>query len=461
MTSHPGKPNTASSHGLAHRAIALAALAAVLALPIYLSGCDDKPAQNTESRPQAKVINVTVSPVLRKSTPRHMEVVGTLYGRQESTLSAKVSGQIIRQLADVGDRVDAGQVLSQIDRTDYELAVAQAQAAVQEPLSQLGLKQLPAGEIDFSTVATVRRAKVQADNARARRDRAKQLFDQKPPLMSEQDFADVQTAYEVAIQDHDVALLQAQALLTLARTRQRQLDVAMQRLADTDVKAPAVLIDSTLIPTLPAPTSQPAPSSQSLRPFAVAQRLISQGEYVREGTPMYRVVADQVLVFRGAAPEWMIGSIATGQTAALSVAGSEHGFTGIVTRISPAVDISSRTFAMEITFDNRALALLPGSFGRVQIIVGQEKDVLFVPQEAVLSFAGVDKFFAVADGKAVEYRIRTGEKEGKWVAVRGESPMPAVTQVITSNLTKLSNGVPVTIDTVAAPATPTTRPEPR
>src|SRR5690606_4262529 len=116
-------------------------------------------------------------------------------------------------------------------------------------------------------------------------NRARQLFAQKPPLISEQDFADLETAYEVAVRDHEIALLEARAQLATARSRYSELEAARQRLADTTVRAPQASLT----------TTQPSEGQ-----FGVTQRLVSIGEYVREGDAMFRLVADDPVKLRAA-----------------------------------------------------------------------------------------------------------------------------------------------------------------
>ena len=66
------------------------------------------------------------------AAPRPMElvlhVVGTLAAREEAMISAQVAGQLEKNLADLGDRVTAGQEIVLIDTTSYD-ALAAASAA--------------------------------------------------------------------------------------------------------------------------------------------------------------------------------------------------------------------------------------------------------------------------------------------------------------------------------------------
>src|SRR5438876_7112843 len=149
--------------------------------------CRERAAPNRE-RPQetvaVTVVSTTVAPVQRE-----VQVVGTLYGDEEATVSAKVPGRIAQVFKDVGDRAAAGEPLAQIEKTDYELAVAQKQMAVQAALAKLGLTELPPADIDFDKIPTVERARLQSANAEAKFNRGNQLHEQTPPLISDQDFA--------------------------------------------------------------------------------------------------------------------------------------------------------------------------------------------------------------------------------------------------------------------------------
>src|SRR5436190_292591 len=79
--------------------------------------------------------------------------------------------------------------------------------AMEETLAKLGLKELPSKDFDVTKVPTVVKARLQAENADARYNRGKKLFEAQPPLMSEQDFADLETALRVARSTYDVELL--------------------------------------------------------------------------------------------------------------------------------------------------------------------------------------------------------------------------------------------------------------
>jgi membrane fusion protein (multidrug efflux system) len=184
----------------------------------------------------------------------------------------------------------------------------------------------------------------------------------------------------------------------------------------------------------------------------VAARLVSVGEYVREGTPLFRLVDDSVVKLRAAVPERYARDVRTGQSVSVEVAAyPDEKFLGQVSRINPQVDQASRTFGVEILVPNRDRKLKSGAFARASIEVRVDHGVLCVPQESIVSFAGEQKVFRVADGKAVQYGIETGEhlqlrrgdRVEEWVEVR--SGLAGLDPVVVSGMSKLATGVAVTV----------------
>jgi multidrug efflux pump subunit AcrA (membrane-fusion protein) len=77
----------------------------------------------------------------------------------------------------------------------------------------------------------------------------------------------------------------------------------------------------------------------------------------------------------------------------------------------------SRTLIVEAEVANPNGRLRPGAFARAEIVVEAERSAVIVPAAAIVTFAGVERVFVVADGRAVERRIRTGRRAGDRVEV--------------------------------------------
>jgi RND family efflux transporter MFP subunit len=408
-----------------------------LILPLLLAalatsgvpGCGQSaPAAGPGAATKPAAVSVRSAPVQRGSLPATIELIGSLFGDEETSIAAKVPGRILELSADLGDRVDTGALLARIDPTDYLLAIRQRELALREALSRLGLEAMPDATFDPSGVPTVLRAKLQADNAKARLDRSRKLFEQTPPLLSAQDFADIQTQYEVARKDADVARLEAEAAIALARSREAELATAQQQLADTEVRAPA-----------------------GTRTWSVARREGAIGAYVQTGAPLFRLVVVDPIRMRATVPERFGARVQLDQPVQVRIEGLDTPRTGKVRRISPTVDATSRTFAIEVELDNADRLLRPGAFARGTLTVGERTNIAFVPEDAVRSFAGIDRVFTVVDGKAKAHPVTILLRANGTVAVE---PAPPGDTVLRGNLGPIAEGVPVKIDSTSTTTAP-------
>lgn len=98
--------------------------AAVAAL--LLAGCSGS---ETPAAPPARPpMPVTVVEVQPQTIPASVEVVAQLEGARETEVRARVGGILIKRLYQEGEAVRAGQPLFEIDRSSYEIALAEAKA---------------------------------------------------------------------------------------------------------------------------------------------------------------------------------------------------------------------------------------------------------------------------------------------------------------------------------------------
>ena len=184
-------------------------------------------------------------------------------------------------------------------------------------------------------------------------------------------------------------------------------------------------------------------------PFAgrIAKRLVDVGNYVRVGTPIFVLVADDPLRLRGEVPERFVAELAIGQ----EVRGSVEAFPGDVlkgrlARISAADDSTSRALTVEATIPNPDGRLKVGFFCKAAILTKSDAEALVVPVEALVNFAGVTRVFIVDEGGVARTRpVRTGLSLGTKVEIveglsRGD-------RVATSALARLAEGSKVVVRT--------------
>jgi RND family efflux transporter MFP subunit len=239
-------------------------------------------------------------------------------------------------------------------------------------------------------------------------------------------------------------ILEAEATLAAARHRQAALETAEQRLRDTLVVAPT-------------PSAAGLNGSGPVE-YAICHRGVVEGEIVRtfpfgvESTSLFRLAIDRQLKLKVTVPERHKGAVKVGQEATLEVqAYAGERFQGKVARISPAVDRASRTFQVEISVPNAERRLSPGSFARATIHTRVDTGARTVPEEALVSFAGVTKVFTLEGGKAREVHVRPGAslpvKDGgrshTWIEIEGDLAVGA--RVVTSGQSKLADGTAVRV----------------
>lgn len=111
-----------------------------------LAGCSGK----QEAKPAPGPMPVTVLEMQPQRVPSFIEVMAQTEGARETEVRARVGGILVKRLYQEGDVVKAGQPLFQIDRSSYEIAVADAKAKAEQTSREM--KRLK-GLIDANAVS--------------------------------------------------------------------------------------------------------------------------------------------------------------------------------------------------------------------------------------------------------------------------------------------------------------------
>jgi len=364
------------------------------------SGCGDsaggRPGRPGADEPVLPATPVRLAKVETGTAPRIVRANGTVFPDEEVTVAAEVAGRVVEVGVEVGDRVAPEAVLARVDDTDSVLERDQRALAVSESLARLGLESLPDGDVDLTKLPAVERARLEAANAKAKLERARTLHTRTPPLISDQDFADLETAWEVAESGQRAALLAAKADLAQARTRHAQLEMSEQVVRDAVHRAPA-------------------PRGTSV--WIVAERLVATGDHVAVGEALFRLVDTDPLELRVRVPERRMEGLVAGRPAAVRLASSAEPVRAKVTRVRPEVDPRTRTHDVEIEIPNADLRHAVGAFATAEIDVGEDASVALIPATALVTFAGVRKVFVVADGKAADRLVVVGRSVGDRVEI--------------------------------------------
>jgi multidrug efflux pump subunit AcrA (membrane-fusion protein) len=160
-------------------------------------------------------------------------------------------------------------------------------------------------------------------------------------------------------------------------------------------------------------------------------------------------------------PERYVGEVRKDQAVELRVEAYAEPFRGVVGRINVVNEVN-RTFEVEIVVPNGQGRLKPGSFAKADILTRTDDGVIMVPQEALVSFAGVTKFFLLDEsgkspvarevrvhiGKSREFAGRDTSEPERWVEVRPVNPKTVLSPgmvLITSGNARLAEGTRVRV----------------
>lgn len=323
--------------------------------------------------------------------PRTVRVQGSLWGDEHSVIGAKVAGRVKEVSVDLGDAVAQDEVLAALDAEEFDLAVRQAEAQLEQIRAKLGLK--PDEEdkaLDPRKVPAVLQEEAQWNDAKSKLERAESLSSRS--VISEEELQERRAAAEVAAARYRAALNTVDEDLALMAVRRAELGMARQKLANSVIRAP----------------------------FAgtIEQRHVAPGVYLNVGQPVVTLVRIDPLRFRAGVPELKATDVAVGQEVRLSVAGETEPLVAHVSRISPSLDTSSRSLTVEADIPGPGAGLRTGLFVEAEIVVDPQATTLVVPVSAVSEFAGVEKVWLVRDGKAAEQPVQTGLRRDGLVEIR-------------------------------------------
>ena len=360
-----------------------ALVAAALAAAVPGAACNRGEATTASAQDRPAPREVRVSPAEKGSLPRVVVVTGTLAAEEQVDLGMKVAGRLSELTVDLGSRATRGQALARLVSTDFQLRVEQAEAALQQARSRLGLGPDDAGDaVDPEQTSLVRQAQAVLTEARLARERAQRLLDER--LIPRSDFDAAEAAYQVAEGRAQDALEEVRNRQGILSQRRTELELARQALKDSVLYAP---YDG-----------------------SVRQRLASPGQFVAVGQPVLTLVRVHPLRLKLAIPERESAGLRAGLDVRVTVDGDPRVHGGRVARLSPAIDEGSRTLAIEAEVPNPAGALRPGAFARAEIETSAGEPVILVPDASLVTFAGIEKVLVVREGQAVERRVRTGRR---------------------------------------------------
>ncbi len=328
---------------------------------------------------QADAMRVRVDTVKRVPLSQTVPVIGRLVARQAGVVAARINGPVEAFEVEVGDRVEAGQVIATLDAA-----------------ALVARRDLYAGKVN--------EAKAELAIKKAELALARQNYKRHEKLKKSAAFS--QARFDDAKQNVAIARAEAGQAETAIAAAKADLSLAKINLYDAQVRAPY--------------------------PGVVTERLTEAGAYVQIGAPVIRMIGDRNLEVEAEVPFQHLAGIEPGVEMRLWLDdGTEH--SAVVRALLPSENPLTRTRVVRF-IPNIGATLTPLAHDQsvtLEIPIGPERQVLTVHKDAIVKRQGEDIVF-VAKGGEVEARtvrlgvavgsrmeVLRGLDEGERVVVRG------------------------------------------
>ncbi|MBI5084600.1 MAG: efflux RND transporter periplasmic adaptor subunit [Acidobacteria bacterium] len=383
---------------------------------IILAGCGRSSADASATAPKAAApLSVGVAKTEARSVERSLMVTGTLQPDETTTVSSEVAGRIADLAADFGQSVKKGQVVARIDTQELALQLERSRATLAQAAARIGMD--PDSETAPESTPLSRQAKAQMEDARSKYENASKLV--KTGDVSQERFTEIEKAYRARQAGYEATVDDLRTQMALIRQLRADLKLVEKRLKDAAVVAPFDGI--------------------------VQVKHVSAGQYIKENVPIYTLMKTNPLRLRVEVPESAVSSLRVGTSLAFSteaVPGEE--FSAVVRELNPSLDNRSRTLAAEARLLKNDPRLKPGSFVQVRLVANRAFPVVAVPRAAVYTVAGLNKFFTIENGKAVEHKIPEILASNGWVEMP-EGVVTAGAMVAVTNVPMLTDGAAVAV----------------
>ncbi|MBB6467445.1 HlyD family secretion protein [Aminobacter lissarensis] len=350
------------THSL-HRRAGIAAIAVALLASAVMPVAADSAANAAVPAETAKRL-VSTFVVASDMTEWTLSFTGVLAAREEVAVGAPFQEQRIASVdVEVGDRVEAGQILVRLDTAMRDNQLRESEGRLARANAALAQQQAKAAQ----ALAALQRATPLKQSG----------------ALSTQAFAD--RASTEAVERQGVALAQAEVDQAVAQLTESR------RLVERNV--------------IVAPVAG-----------VVSERNANAGA-LTGADPLIRLIRDGEVELAAEIPERELPRLAVGQAASVSLPGMDGKIPGKVRLISPKIDRETRLGVARIAFETDT-ALFPGAFARAAVVVAKREAIVIA--DSALVYGGKDKtaVFVVENGKVDLRPVQTGMRDNGRLEIR-------------------------------------------
>ncbi|WP_238861490.1 efflux RND transporter periplasmic adaptor subunit [Clostridium sp. YIM B02569] len=337
----------------------------------------------------------------------------TLEAYQQGIVTSKIAAKVVAVSVENGQYVNAGDTIATLDDQDIQNNIKTAQAQVEVSEQQVNSTQQ---QLNSSQV-TLQKLQILMDDAQRNYDRQKTLFD--GGAISKTDLESAEKALNTSKADYSSGLASIESAKASIESSKASLEAqkvnlqkAQNDLANTVIKAPisGVISDKTL----------------------------NVGQMASQGAALAKVNDISSVYATIQVPQEKITGVKIGQAATITVDGNDKTYDGTIEAMDSAADATTRVFNCKVKIDNGDKSLLPGIFGKVQLISEEKAQVITVPISALAGNEGDYSVFLNDNGTAKKQKITIGETNENNVEVT--DGIKEGDQVICTNISTLQEG---------------------
>jgi len=389
----------------------------LMSVLVLVASCS--PEKKTESLPDPiPIVTGKIHPVADYQT---IMVSGSVVSPDApSTLSFLVSGKVIFVEPREGDYVRKGQVLAQIDPTDFRLSlkVAEAQKENLRAAMEKAMNSVRPESLD--------QARITYERAEDEYRRMKMMYDSNS--LAPNDFEKFRAAYETAKQQYEQAKAGGQK-------EDKELSRAAYNEADARVQVAAkALSDATLV----SPISG-----------YISKKSIETGDKASTERPVFEIVQLDPVEANVGVPETDIHLVKIGEKASVTLpALPGQSFEGTIRIVNVAADPSTRTYMARISLPNPRHVLKIGMVAEAKIVGDQKISMMTLPGEAIVrDEQGATMVFVYFPEQRRVYskRVKVGAFRGTEVEIK--EGLSGDESIVIAGQDHLRDGMSVTIAT--------------
>jgi len=427
-----------------HRKPDVFILVSVVAFALISAGCSKKDAaKNAAAASQAAPPTVVVAEVTQRTVPLFSEFVGQTAASQTVEVRARAQGMLEKIFFTEGAVVKKGQILFQIQKSEYQAKVLAAKAAVAKAEADLAQAKERVDVIQ----AEANLAQAKTNHSLARSDLARYVPLAKQNAVTQIDLDAARAKEETAKAEVNAA----QATLT-NRTAAVKYNIQQAAAAVSSAKADLALAEINLTYcTIYSPITG-----------IVGFQQVNVGNLVGKNEPTLLTTissSSSLDVDFSISEAYMLQLTKSGKAGSrrgaafqlLLADNSVYDQEGRFSVVDRTVDPKTGTIKVRASFPNAANRLRPGQFARVRVAAEERSDAILVPAVAVQELQSAKYVLVVGpDNKIVQRTIKVSDRyEDSFIVTEG---LKSGERVVTEGVQKVRPGMVVKPTTTAGGA---------